>query len=79
MASCRTSGFGHCGAAADLLLVTSRREAVPIALLEAAVARVPAVGTAVGHLVEWSPYACHAVPVQRPQGNGERRCAPAPP
>jgi glycosyltransferase involved in cell wall biosynthesis len=32
-------------------------------LLEAAVMGVPTVGTAVGHLVEWSPQAACAVPV----------------
>jgi glycosyltransferase involved in cell wall biosynthesis len=49
--------------AADLLLVSSRHEGDPIALLEAAVAGVPAVGTSVGHLAEWAPDACLAVPV----------------
>lgn len=48
---------------ADLLLVSSRHEADPIALLEAAVAGVPAVGTAVGHFAEWAPDAAAAVPV----------------
>jgi len=32
-------------------------------LLEAAVAGVPTVGTAVGHLAEWSPSAALAVPI----------------
>ena len=49
--------------AADLLLVSSRHEADPIALLEAAVAGVPAAGTAVGHFPDWSPDAALAVPV----------------
>lgn len=49
--------------AADLLLVSSRHEADPIALLEAAVAGVPTVGTAVGHLADWAPDAAAAVPV----------------
>jgi glycosyltransferase involved in cell wall biosynthesis len=48
---------------ADLLLVTSRHEAGPLVLLEAAVAGVPTVGTAVGHLTEWAPDAAVAVPV----------------
>jgi glycosyltransferase involved in cell wall biosynthesis len=48
---------------ADLLVVTSRHEAGPIVLLEAAVAGVPAVGTAVGHFAEWAPAAASAVPV----------------
>ena len=50
--------------AADLLLMSSLHEAGPLVLLEAAVAGVPAVGTAVGHFVEWSPSACVAVPVR---------------
>jgi glycosyltransferase involved in cell wall biosynthesis len=49
--------------AADLLLVSSRHEAGPLVLLEAAVVGVPTVGTAVGHLVEWAPSAALAVPV----------------
>jgi glycosyltransferase involved in cell wall biosynthesis len=49
--------------AADLLVMSSRHEAGPIALLEAAVAGVPAVGTAVGHFAEWSSNAALAVPV----------------
>lgn len=49
--------------AADLLVMSSRHEAGPLVLLEAAVAGVPTVGTAVGHLAEWSPSAALAVPV----------------
>ncbi|HEY8682706.1 MAG TPA: glycosyltransferase family 4 protein, partial [Rhodanobacter sp.] len=49
--------------AADLLVMSSLHEAGPLVLLEAAVAGVPAVGTAVGHFVEWSPSAALAVPV----------------
>ncbi len=48
---------------ADLLVMSSLHEAGPLVLLEAAVAGVPAVGTAVGHFVEWSPSAALAVPV----------------
>jgi glycosyltransferase involved in cell wall biosynthesis len=48
---------------ADALLVTSRHEAGPLAVLEAAVAGVPTVGTAVGHVAEWAPDAAVAVPV----------------
>ncbi len=47
---------------ADLLLVSSRHEAGPLALLEAAVAGVPTVGTAVGHIRDWAPDAAVAVP-----------------
>jgi len=48
---------------ADLLVVTSRHEAGPLVLLEAAVAGVPTAGTAVGHLADWAPGAALAVPV----------------
>jgi glycosyltransferase involved in cell wall biosynthesis len=48
---------------AHVLLISSRHEADPVAMLEAAVAGVPTVGTAVGHLVDWSPEAAVAVPV----------------
>jgi glycosyltransferase involved in cell wall biosynthesis len=48
---------------ADLMIVSSRHEAGPLALLEAAVAGVPTVGTAVGHVQEWAPQAALAVPV----------------
>ena len=47
----------------DLLVVSSRFEAGPVALLEAAVAGVPTVGTAVGYVREWAPTAAVAVPV----------------
>jgi glycosyltransferase involved in cell wall biosynthesis len=47
---------------ADLLVVSSRHEAGPLAVLEAAVAGVPTVGTAVGHVADWSPEAAVAVP-----------------
>lgn len=45
----------------DLLLMASRHEAGPLVLLEAALAGVPTVGTAVGHLAEWMPHAALAV------------------
>jgi glycosyltransferase involved in cell wall biosynthesis len=53
---------------ADLLLVSSRHEAGPMAMLEAAVAGVPTVGTAVGHVRDWAPDAAVAVPVQDAEG-----------
>lgn len=53
-------------AAADLLVMASRHEAGPLVALEAAVAGVPTVGTAVGHLVEWAPAAASTVPVGEP-------------
>lgn len=50
-------------ARADLLVITSRHEADPIVLLEAAIAGVPTVGTAAGHLPEWAADSAIAVPV----------------
>jgi glycosyltransferase involved in cell wall biosynthesis len=52
---------------ADLLLVSSRHEADPVVVLEAAIAGVPTVGTAVGHIVEWAPHAAVAVPIRDPE------------
>ena len=49
--------------AADIHVVSSRHEAGPLVVLEAAVAGVPTVGTRVGHLAEWSPTAAVAVDV----------------
>ena len=48
---------------ADLMVVSSRHEGVPIAVLEAAVAGVPTVGTAVGQIADWAPDAAIAVPI----------------
>ena len=53
--------------AADLMVVTSRHEAGPVALLEAAAVGVPTVGAPVGHLRDWAPEAAVTVPV----GNAE--------
>src|SRR5215469_12343973 len=50
--------------AADLIIVTSRHEAGPVVVLEAAAAGVPAVGTHVGLIADWSPEAAHAVGIQ---------------
>lgn len=47
---------------ADMLLVTSRHDAGPLVVLEAAIAGVPTVGTAVGHIVDWAPMASVCVP-----------------
>lgn len=49
--------------AAHVLVVSSRHEAGPIVVLEAAALGVPTVGTAVGHVAEWAPDAALAVPV----------------
>jgi len=46
--------------AAHLLVVSSRHEAGPLVVLEAAIAGVPTVGTAVGHIAEWAPGAALA-------------------
>jgi glycosyltransferase involved in cell wall biosynthesis len=51
---------------ARVLVVSSRHEAGPLAVLEAAVAGVPTVGTAVGHIAEWSPVAALATPIGDP-------------
>lgn len=51
---------------AHVSVISSRHEAGPVALLEAAAVGVPTVGTAVGHLVEWAPEAAMAVPVGDP-------------
>jgi glycosyltransferase involved in cell wall biosynthesis len=48
---------------AHLMMISSRHEAGPLAVLEAGVAGVPTVGTAVGHIAEWAPRAAAAVPV----------------
>jgi glycosyltransferase involved in cell wall biosynthesis len=49
--------------AADLMVVSSRHETGPVAVLEAAVAGVPTIGTCVGHIAEWAPSAAVSVPV----------------
>lgn len=49
--------------AAHLMIMSSRHETGPLVMLEAGVAGVPTVGTAVGHIAEWSPSASVSVPV----------------
>lgn len=51
---------------ADLLVMNSLHEGAPIAMLEAAVAGVPTVGTAVGNIADWAPEAAVAVRVGDP-------------
>ncbi len=48
---------------ADVLVVSSRHESGPLVLLEAALAGVPTVGTAVGHIFDWAPRAAVSVPI----------------
>jgi len=48
---------------ADLLVMSSRHEGGPIVALEAAIAGLPTVGTAVGHIADFAPDAALAVPV----------------
>jgi glycosyltransferase involved in cell wall biosynthesis len=50
--------------AAHVALISSRHEAGPVVVLEAAAAGVPTVGTCVGHIAEWSLDATLAVPCQ---------------
>ena len=52
--------------AADLMVVTSRHEAGPVAMLEAAAVGVPTVGTPVGHVYDWAPEGAVTVPVGDP-------------
>jgi glycosyltransferase involved in cell wall biosynthesis len=47
-------------------VLSSRHEAGPVVLLEAAVAGVPTAGTAVGHIAEWAPAAALSAPPGRP-------------
>lgn len=56
---------------ADLFVLSSLHEAGPVALMEAAACRVPAVGTAVGHVVDGDPERCLAVPVGDAKGLAE--------
>ena len=60
---------------ADLLLMSSRHEAGPVVVLEAALTGVPTVGTAVGHIAEWAPQAAVAVPVGDFAGLGRETSA----
>ena len=59
--------------AAHINVVSSLHEAGPLAMLEAAVAGVPTVGTAVGHIAEWAPAAALSACL----GRARWACAPA--
>jgi glycosyltransferase involved in cell wall biosynthesis len=48
---------------AHLLVASSRHEAAGVGILEAAMCGLPAVGTNVGYVADWSPEAAVAVPV----------------
>jgi glycosyltransferase involved in cell wall biosynthesis len=48
---------------AHLHVVSSRHEAAPVVVLEAAAAGVPTVGTAVGYVADWSPERAIGVPI----------------
>jgi glycosyltransferase involved in cell wall biosynthesis len=50
-------------AASDVMVMSSRHEAGPFSLHEAAVVGVPTVGTAVGEIADWAPQAALAAPV----------------
>lgn len=49
---------------ADAMVISSRHEAGPVVVLEAAVAGVPSVGTNVGHILEWAGSAALTVDCQ---------------
>jgi glycosyltransferase involved in cell wall biosynthesis len=51
---------------ADLLVMNSLHEGGPIAMIEAAAAGVPTVGTDVGSIADWAPDAAVAVPLNDP-------------
>jgi glycosyltransferase involved in cell wall biosynthesis len=53
--------------AAHVFVLTSRHEAGPVAVLEAALCGVPTVGTAVGHVADLAPDAALAVPGRDPE------------
>ena len=50
----------------DVMMMSSRHEAGPLALHEAAVVGVPTVGTTVGQIADWAPQAALAAPVGEP-------------
>jgi len=52
---------------ADALIMSSRHEAGPMVALEAAIAGLPVIGTAVGHFADMAPDAAMAVPVRDAQ------------
>jgi glycosyltransferase involved in cell wall biosynthesis len=53
-------------ARAHLCVLSSRHEAGPLVMLEAATLGIPTVGSRVGHVAEWDPDAAVAVPVADP-------------
>lgn len=57
--------------AAHLFIQSSRHEAAGVAVLEAAAARVPTVGTRLGYVADWAPSAAMAVPCRDPESLAE--------
>jgi glycosyltransferase involved in cell wall biosynthesis len=49
--------------ASDVMMISSRHEAGPLVLHEAALVGVPTVGTAVGQIADWAPQAALAAPI----------------
>lgn len=49
--------------AAHVNIISSRHEAGPLVVLEAAIAGVPTAGTAVGHIADWAPAAALSVSI----------------
>jgi glycosyltransferase involved in cell wall biosynthesis len=49
--------------AAHIMVISSRHETGPLAVLEAAVVGVPTAGTRVGHIAEWEPHAALSAPI----------------
>ena len=62
-------------ATAHLHVLSSRHEAAGVAVLDAAAAGVPTIGTAVGYVADWAPAAAWAVPPADPDALSSAICA----